>query len=201
MEMEKQKKNTLQEDISHCSVPLSGVQVCLHPRTVDLYGDFSLEVRWIGRDRWEVLGHFCETTRDKQRTLANPGTYVIAVTSFKLLRWEAWSNEASSLRANSAFKCKWSQIIKIYIFVFICNILKATCKYAVNNVFEEIFRSKSKHQTPTLHFRDSYGLITQFRFDLPCSRLYIDPFQSGPLLHQSSLHVSTESSLITVLLI
>lgn len=51
MEMEKQKKNRLQEHISHCSVPLSGLQVCLHPRTVDLYGDFSLEVRWIGRDR------------------------------------------------------------------------------------------------------------------------------------------------------
>lgn len=64
-----------------------------------------------------------------------------------------------------------------------------------------MWRSKSKHQTPTLHFRDSYGLITQFRFDLPCSRLCIDPSQNGPRLHQSSLHVPTAWSLITVLLI
>lgn len=28
-----------------------------------------------------------------------------------------------------------------------------------------------KKFSPTLHFRDSYGLITQFRFDLPRSRL------------------------------
>lgn len=143
-------------------------------------------------------GHRCETTRDKRRTLANPGTYVIAVTSFKVLRWEAWSKEASSLRANSAFKCKWSQIIKIYIFDLICYILSATCECAVNNVFVCLFLKKF---SPTLHFRDSYGVITQFRFDLPCSRRCIDPFQNGPLLHQSSLHVSTESSLITVLLI
>lgn len=45
-----------------------------------------------------------------------------------------------------------------------------------------------------LHSRSDYP---QFRFD----RLYIDPSQNGPLLHQSSLHVSTESLLIIVLLI
>lgn len=115
-------------------MPLSDLQVRLHPRTVVLYGDFSLKVRCIDRDRWEVLGHRCQATRDKRRTLANPATYVKAVTSFKLLRWEARSKEASSLRANLVFKCRWSQSIKIYIFVFICNIVNATCEHAVIKV-------------------------------------------------------------------